>query len=162
MAAACSWRSSGDTPPLLLICALKLARRESEEGAVRTNSTAASQSGGPLPLTPASSSVQPAHLHLLTRGNHRLLRASWLLGFTEKKKEEKKRSPNPNHGSVDKVAVVVQLLPRRKCRLRRQVRAHGSTFVRAHLSGTCLARKRARCFTVYTRLKKEKEKRGKQ
>lgn len=126
---------------------------------MRTNSTAASQSGGPLPLTPASSSVQPAHLHLLTRGNHRLLRASGLLGFTDKKEEEeKKRSPNPNHGSVDKVAVVVQLLPRSKCRLRRQVRAHGSTFVRAHLSGTCLARKRARCFTVYTRLKKRKRK----
>lgn len=92
---------------------------------MRTNSTAASQSGGPLPLTPASSSVQPAHLHLLTRGNHRLLRASGLLGFTDKKEEEEeeKRSPNPNHGSVDKVAVVVQLLPRSKCRLRRQVAA---------------------------------------
>lgn len=95
---------------------------------MRTNSTAESRTGLPLRLphpaaaasSPLTSTFQPG-----------------LLGFTDKKKEEEEEtaSANPNHGSVDKVDVVVQLLPWSKCGLRRQVRAHGSTFVRAHLTG---------------------------
>lgn len=96
VAAACSWRSSGDTPPLLPICALKLASRERGGSCAHKQHRCLPKRWTASTLTRASSSVQPAHLHLPSGSNHRLLRAARLLGFTDKKeKEEEKRESEP-------------------------------------------------------------------